>query len=350
MPIRHVVLALAVAVLWGLNFLAIHLSLEQFPPLFLVALRFALLAIPTLLLVPRPDVPLRWLLGYGLGFGTLQFFGLYLGMAAGFPAGLASLVLQSSAPFTVLLGALLLRERLSGRRMAGVAVAVVGLGVVGLTRGGLDGWIPFLLVVLGGFGWALGNLASRQARAPQPMHLVLWMTVVPPLPMLALSVAVEGPVQIGDALVGAFTAEALPAWLGLLYTVIAGTVIGSAVWVWLMARHPASTVAPFSMLVPVVGILAAWAWLGEVPLHGEILGGVLVVGGVLWANGRSRPRRDGASAGTAPVPAPPRQRGEPSPSAPGHATAPVSHTRTTARLIPVRPLAGIRSGYGTEHQ
>ncbi|MGQ7787336.1 EamA family transporter [Nesterenkonia sp. K-15-9-6] len=350
MPIRHVALALAVAVLWGLNFLAIHLSLEQFPPLFLVALRFALLAIPTLVLVPRPDVPLRWLIGYGLGFGTLQFFGLYLGMAAGFPAGLASLVLQSSAPFTVLLGALLLRERLSGRRMTGVAVAVAGLGVVGLARGGLDGWVPFLLVVLGGFGWALGNLASRQAKAERPMHLVLWMAVVPPLPMLALSLAVEGPAQIGDALAGAFTAEALPAWLGLLYTIVAGTVVGSGVWVWLMARHPASTVAPFSMLVPVVGFVAAWAWLGEVPLRGELVGGVLVVLGVLWANGRSLRRRDEVWATPSAASTPSGRRPAPSGPVLDDAAEPVSHTRTTARLIPARPRAGIRSGYGTEHQ
>lgn len=345
MPIRHVLLALTVALLWGLNFLAIHLSLEQFPPLFLVALRFAVLAVPTLLLVPRPDVPLRWLLGYGLGFGTLQFFGLYLGMAAGFPAGLASLVLQSSAPFTVLLGALLLHERLGPRRAVGVFVAVAGLVVVGLTRGGLDGWAPFLLVVLGGFGWALGNIASRQARAEKPMHLVLWMTVVPPLPMLALSLTVEGPEQIGHSLSSAFTADAMPAWLGLLYTVTAGTVIGSAVWVWLMARHPASTVAPFSLLVPVVGILTAWAALGEVPLHGEVLGGVLVVGGVLWANSRARRRP--------PVPPVPEPVPEPVPGPLDElpsASAPVSHSRTEASCLPAPSEPGIRSAYGTEQQ
>lgn len=135
MPPRHVVLAVTVAVLWGVNFLAIHASLEQFPPLFLVALRFALTAVPTLILVPRPRVPWRWLVGYGLGFGTLQFLFLYLGMAAGFPTGLSSLVLQASAPFTVVLGTLLLRERLGARRLIGVGVATAGLAVVGLSYG-----------------------------------------------------------------------------------------------------------------------------------------------------------------------------------------------------------------------
>lgn len=285
---RHIALAVLVAVLWGLNFIAIHASLEHFPPLFLVALRFAVLAVPTMLLVPRPDVPLKWLIGYGLGFGTLQFFGLYLGMAAGFPAGLASLVLQASAPFTVLLGAVLLGEHLTVRRALGVAVAVLGLAVVGVTRAQTTSWWPVALVLFGAFGWALGNLASRLAAPKNPLHLTLWMSVVPPLPMLALSLIVEGPETVRRSLVTSLTAAAVPAWVGLAYTVVLGTVAGSGIWVWLMARHPAGVVAPFSMLVPVVGIAAAWAVLGERPALLELVGGLLVVGGVLLATLRSR--------------------------------------------------------------
>ena len=287
-PFRHVLLALAVVTFWGLNFLAIHYSLEHFPPLFLVGLRFLVLAVPALLFVPWPGVKVKYLIGYGLGFGTLQFFGLYLGMAAGFPAGLASLVLQASAPFTVLLGALLLQEKLTARRAAGIAIAVTGLAAVGISRGSIGGWVPFLLVVFGALSWALGNLASRQAQTDRPLSLVMWMTVVPPIPMFALSLALEGPQQISSALAESFTLEVLPAWAGLFYTVVFGTIIGSGIWVWLMRRHPAGVVAPFSMLVPIVGIVAAWLVLGEVPTWLELVGGVLVIGGVLWASTRSR--------------------------------------------------------------
>lgn len=288
MPLRHILLALAVVTLWGLNFLAIHFSLEQFPPLFLVGLRFLVLAIPALLFIPWPGVKVRHLIGYALGFGTIQFFGLYLGMAAGFPAGLASLVLQASAPFTVLLGALFLKEQLTVRRGVGIGIAVAGLVSVGLSRGSIGGWVPFLLVVLGALGWALGNLASRQAQTDKPLSLVMWMTVVPPVPMFALAAVVEGPQQISQALVESFSVEALPAWAGLLYTVVFGTVVGSGIWVWLMRRHPAGVVAPFSMLVPLVGIVAAWLVLGEVPTWLELIGGVLVIGGVLWASTQAR--------------------------------------------------------------
>lgn len=290
MSTRDRLLACLVAVCWGLNFVAIHLSLAQFPPFFLVALRFALLALPTLLLVPRPGVSWRWVLGYGVGFGVLQFLFLYLAMAVGMPTGLASLVLQSSAPFTVLLAGVLLRERISGRQALGTAVAIAGLSGIAVHRADVDGGallLPVLLTLCGGLGWALGNLATRQARAPHPLRLTMWMSVVPPLPMLAVSLLVEGPAQIGRSFTGLGTTTGLLAVGGLAYTVLVGTVLGSGLWATLMSRNPSSSVAPFSMLVPVVGIGAAWTLLGEPTSVAELAWGALVVGGVLVGSMRA---------------------------------------------------------------
>jgi O-acetylserine/cysteine efflux transporter len=283
-PTSHRLVAMAVAAMWGANFLAIHASLEQFPPMFLVALRFALIAIP-LLLVPRPAVETRWLVGYGLGFGVLQFLFLYWGMNAGMPTGLASLVLQSSAPFTVLLGVVFFRDVLTARRLAGLTLSCLGLAVVGWQQSQSAALLPFLLVLAGGFGWAIGNVANARAQAPNPLHLTLWMSVIPPLPMLALSLVVEGPSRIWSSLDP--TAPSMPsALLGLAYTVLIGTVVGSGLWSWLMSRHPSGVVAPFSMLVPVVGMSLAWVVLGEAVGTGEAAGAAMVVAGVLLGSRR----------------------------------------------------------------
>lgn len=296
MPISHRLLAVSVAVMWGLNFVAIHASLGQFSPFLLAALRFAIIAVPTMVFVPRPKVPVRWLLGYGIGFGTLQFLFLYWGMAVGMPTGLASLVLQSSAPFTVLLGAVVFRERVSGRQLVGLSVATLGLAVVGWSQAQAAAFGPFLLVLAGGFGWAIGNLSNARAKAPNPLHLTLWMSVVPPLPMFILSLVVEGP----EAIVRSFAPgpDLIPALLGLAYTVLIGTLAGSGIWTWLMARHPAGVVAPFSMLVPVVGLSASAVLLGEAVGAGTAVGGTLVIAGVLWGARRraARPLADRADA------------------------------------------------------
>jgi O-acetylserine/cysteine efflux transporter len=290
-PPRDRLLAALVAVVWGLNFPAIALALEQFPPFFLVALRFALVAVPTVLLVPRPDVPLRWLVGYGLGFGVLQFLFLFLAMDTGMPPGLASLVLQSSAPFTVLLAGLLLRERLTARQLAGTALAVLGLCGIAVHRAGLDGGaalVPVLLTLCAGLGWALGNLCNRQARTTEPFRLMLWMTVVPPVPMLALSLALEGPSTIAASSTGLTERQGLLAVGGLAFTVVVATLLGSGIWTSLMARHPSSTVAPFSMLVPVVGIGSSWLLLDDATSLREISLGVVVIAGVLLGSSGAR--------------------------------------------------------------
>lgn len=290
MPPRDRLLAALVAVLWGVNFVAIHLSLEHYPPFFLVGLRFLVLAIPTVLFVKRPRVKLRWLLGYGLGFGILQFAFLYAGMEAGMPPGLASLVLQASAPFTVVIAALWLRERLTVIQGMGIAIACAGLGVIAAERAGVSALLPVILTLCGALGWAFGNVCSRQANPDSPLRLTLWMSVVPPIPMIALSLLVEGPDAIGQSLATAFTPEALPANLGLVYTVVLGTIVGSGIWTTLMKRNPSSRVAPFSMLVPVVGFTSAWILLGDVPTWGDIVGGCIVIAGVAIATVAWRPR------------------------------------------------------------
>ncbi|QJU55177.1 EamA family transporter [Herbiconiux sp. KACC 21604] len=291
MTTRDRLLAVLVAVLWGVNFVALHLSLEHFPPFFLVALRFAVIALPTVLFVKRPGVPLKWLLGYGLGFGILQFAFLFAAMDAGMPPGLASLVLQASAPFTVVLAAVWLRERLTAVQGVGIAVAVAGLGIIAAERAGVSALLPVVLTLCGALGWAFGNICSRQAKPENPLRLTLWMSVVPPLPMLALSLLVEGPDRIGESLATAFTPEAVPALIGLAYTALLATVVGTGIWTALMKRNPSSRVAPFSMLVPVAGFTSAWLILGDVPALGDLLGGAVVVAGVFIATVAWRPRR-----------------------------------------------------------
>ncbi len=300
MPVRHRLLAVSVALMWGVNFTAIHASLQHFPPFLLVALRFLLLAVPAVLFVPWPRVPVRWLVGYGIGFGTLQFLFLYWGMAAGMPVGLASLVLQASAPFTVLLGATFLRERISATQVVGILIAVGGLAIVGSHRAQVAAVLPFLLTLAGAFGWAIGNICNRQARPQSPLHLTMWMSVVPPLPMFAVSWVVEGPDRIWGSLSTAFTPDAFPALVGLAYTVLIGTVAGSGVWTWLMTRHPAGVVAPYSLLVPVAGMLSAWVFLGETVSPVELLGGLVVITGVLLGSVRLRRRRPPVAVGAPP--------------------------------------------------
>lgn len=292
MSSRDRLLATSIAVMWGCNFLAMHAMLGHFPPLLAGALRFAVIAIPTMLLVPWPRMRVRWFLGFGLCFGTGQFAFLFVALTIGMPTGLASLVLQASAPFTVLLGAMFLRERLTARQIVGIALAVAGMATIAWQRAEHATLLPVLLTVLGALSWAVGNLCSRKAEPDNPIHFTLWMSVVPPLPMFALSLVFEGPRRQWHALSTAFQPDSWLALAGFCYVVLIGTVVGSSIWTTLLRRNPASTVAPFSLLVPIVGLTLAFVLLDERPTPVEIVASAVVVLGVLLGSLGRRAARD----------------------------------------------------------
>jgi O-acetylserine/cysteine efflux transporter len=301
----HVALAVLVAALWGLNFVVIEVGLDEFPPLLLSALRYALAALPLLLLGGRPGVPWRWVLAVGGAIGVVKFSLLFVGMDVGMPAGLASLVLQVQAFFTVGFAAVLLHERPRAAQAAGLALATAGLALV---ASGLDGVATpagFALVLGAAAAWGVANIAIKAAAPPDPLRFMTWICVVPPLPLLALSLAFEGPARVGDALAGID----LGGVAAVAYIAFIATTIGWAAWAHLLHAYSAGTVAPFSLLVPVFGLGFAALLLGE-PLTGRtIAAAVLVVCGVLLTQraprispqiARSLPRRPlrgGAEAG-----------------------------------------------------
>ncbi len=286
MPTRHIVLALLVAVVWGVNFVVIDVGLDAFPPLLFAALRFTLVAFPAVLFVRRPAVRWHWVVAVGTFLSAGQFGLLFVSMDLGMPAGLASLVLQLQAMFTIGLAVILLGERPGLLPLAGAAVALAGIGVIALGR---TAEVPLLAIALccgAGLSWAIGNISTRLAQAPDAISLLVWSSLIPPVPLGLLSLAFEDRGEVTRALT-TFDAGGV---LALAYVVIASTAFGFGAWTWLMRRYPASTVAPFTLLVPPVGISAAWVALGERPNGAELAGAALVLGGLALIVGAHRLR------------------------------------------------------------
>lgn len=228
------------------------------------------------LLVPRPAVRLRWLLGVGLFMCTGQFALLFVAMNVGMPAGLASLVLQLQAPFTIALGMLFLGERPRPLQLVGAIVAFIGIATIGAARARGIPLGALLLCVAAAGSWAIGNICSRQARSPDAFALLVWSSLVAPVPLYTMSLIFEGPHRIAHAL-GHLDVGGV---LALLYVVVVSTWFGFGCWTWLLRRHPASRVAPFTLLVPPVGIAGAWLALGERPGTAEFVGTLIVLAGL----------------------------------------------------------------------
>lgn len=290
MPPKHVALGLLVALIWGTNFLAIELGLRDTLPLVLVALRFMLVAVPLVLFVPRPDVSWRSLVAIGLFMSAGQFGLLFTAMHLGLPAGLAAVVLQCQMIFTLAIGVMVLKERPTGMQLMGALIGVVGLGIVAVGRieGAADfgAVVPLLICVAAGLSWGIGNVASRSAHGANGFGIVVWSALVVPLPMLALSLLLDGPAAVGEA----FATIGWETVASIAYTAGLASLVGYSIWNSLLGRYPAGVVAPFALLVPPIGLAAAAIVLGEVPNALELSGSALLVGGV--AVGLIRRRRE----------------------------------------------------------
>ncbi|MGQ7817136.1 EamA family transporter [Pseudomonas sp. A46] len=259
MPLPHILLALLVTLIWGVNFVVIKVGLADFPPLLFCALRFALAALPLLFLRGPMPAPFGRIVQIGLLLGVVKFGLLFVGMHLGMPAGLSSLVLQGQVFFTLLIAAFFLGERPSPRALMGLALAALGLMLIGFGRPLGDSLLAFLLVVAAALAWAFANIATKLAGATDMLRLICWVSLIPPLPLLALSWIFEGPDAIAAAL-------AQPSWGGigaLLYIAFLATTLGFGLWSFLLQRYPASLVTPFALAVPVSGLLSGWLLLGE---------------------------------------------------------------------------------------
>ncbi|MBA1192237.1 EamA family transporter [Pseudomonas entomophila] len=277
MPLRDLLLALVVIVVWGLNFVVIKIGLDGLPPMLLGALRFALVAFPAVFFIKRPQLPWRWLIAYGATISLGQFAFLFQAMYSGMPPGLASLVLQSQAFFTLFFAALFLREPLRPASLAGLLVAAGGLALIGSEDSSHVPLLALVLTLCAGAMWGMGNIITRRFGSVDLVALVIWGGLIPPLPFLALSYWLEGPALIEQALMGI-------GWhsIGALaYLAFIATMLGYSLWSTLLSRHPAGKVAPFSLLVPVIG-LSSSAWLlGERLSAIQGWGALLVMLGLL---------------------------------------------------------------------
>lgn len=273
---KDLLLALVVVVAWGVNFVVIKVGLHGVPPMLLGALRFTLAAVPAVFFVKRPNLSWRWLFAYGATISFGQFAFLFSAMYVGMPAGLASLVLQAQAFFTLMFAALFLHERFRLPSIAGLLIAAAGLAVIGLQGGHEMTVAGFALTLCAACMWALGNIVTKKVGNVDLVGLVVWGSLIPPLPFFAASYVFEGPQRIVAALSGISAVSIF----AVVYLAFIATLLGYGLWSRLLSRYPASQVAPFSLLVPIVGLASAWLFLDEQLNAVEIAGALLVMAGL----------------------------------------------------------------------
>ncbi len=273
---RHVLLAVAVAAVWGSNFVVIKMALVHLPPLLLAALRFALAFLPAAFFLKRPAVPWPHLAAYGLLIGAGQFGILYIAMARSISPGLASLVIQTQVFFTIGLAMALTAERVRPFQWLALALAALGLGVIIVHRGDDVTPLGIGLTLLAAAMWAGGNLVAKASGTVNMLAYVVWSSLFAVPPLLLLSIWTEGLPAIESGLAQADWVT----WAAVLYQSLGNTMFGYASWAWLLARYPAATVSPFALLVPVFGMSTSALVMHEPLQPWKLVAAALVMSGL----------------------------------------------------------------------
>jgi O-acetylserine/cysteine efflux transporter len=268
-------LAVLVAVIWGLAFVASRIALDELSPALMTALRFAIAALPCLF-VPRPNVSWTVLIAISVPLFLGQFLPLSWAIAHGVPVGLASVIVQSQALFTVAFAVLAFGEIPTRLQIAGIGVATIGLLMICGTVGFDFSVVAFAVLLISPVSFAIGNLLLRQARQVPMFDLFAWLCLVPPLPLLALALAADGPRATWLSL----SQMSASGWISMIFIGAISTCVAYWLWGRLLRDHTAAQVVPFALLVPFVGAAASSVVFGETFGPLRLAGMLTVVGGI----------------------------------------------------------------------
>lgn len=276
MPIRHLLLVLLVIIIWGINFIFLKLALEELSPLFVCALRFLLASVPALFFVKPPNVPFKMIASYAFFMFGLQFSLVFMGMYVGMTPGMASLIMQVQVFFSMFFAVLMFGERPNTGQILGALVSFSGISLVALHFDQHVSFLGFLCILGAAASWGIGNLLAKKMKSTNLISVIVWGSFIVCLPMFAAALLIEGP----SAVVNAYQHLTWKGSSALLYIVYISTWVGYGVWNWLLERYPVSMVVPYTLLIPLVGILSSVLVFGEPFQLWKLVAGILVISGL----------------------------------------------------------------------
>lgn len=269
-------LALIVVLIWGANFSVVKIGLAELPPIFFSALRFSIIAIPGVFLFSFPKTSVINVVGVGLFLGVCKFGLLFVAMYADASAGMASLLLQSQVFFTILLSVVFFKERVSLVQGIGILIAAAGFFVIAIDLSGSTTELGLTLLLFAGLSWGVSNLFMKRTKNVDLLGFMVWISLIPPIPLFILSYYLEGPNPIVIVMQASGST-----WFSLAFVSYVTTVLGFGIWGRLLSKYPAVAVAPFALLIPIAGITVSYIILDERLSSSEVVGAVLMLLGLM---------------------------------------------------------------------
>ena len=282
MKFTHILMAISVPLIWGTGFVVAKGAISEFPPILLMAFRFLVTSLVLIWFVKPPIGQLRALFLIAIVASAIQYSLTFTGLK-GLDAGFAALIVQLEVPFLVILGAILLREKPSKRKWIGIAIAFSGVGLlIGKVEFG-NAWTSVVLVILGAFTWAVGQILVRKLKNIDGLTTTAWVAVFATPQLFLMSLVFES-----DHVNLVMNASS-SVWWSVLYLGLIMTALGYYFWNTLIRTYEIEKVAPFLLLLPVFSLLGGIVFLEEIVSTMKILGGLIVILGVAFVSLEKKP-------------------------------------------------------------
>lgn len=289
---KDFILTLLVVIIWGANFTVIKLGVSEVPSMLLIALRYIITAFPAIFFVKKPNISFKHFILYSLNVGVLQFAFLFYALKIGMPAGLSSIILQLQAFISPLMAFVILKEKIKMKQIFGVIIAGIGLLVIGMASNsnGLSNIPPMALIftILAPIFWSASNIVARLASEKaiekgeklDMFSLVVWSGLVPPIPMLILSIIIDKP----QVIINSLTHLSPISIFAIVYLAYGATLFGYGFWSILIAKYPMSKISPLSLMVPITGLLTSRIVLKEQLIPMQWVGVFIILTGLVITN------------------------------------------------------------------
>lgn len=274
---KDLLLAIFITAIWGINFSVIKLGLTSLDPFMLAGLRFLLCAFPLIFFIKKPDVSFKYIISYGLLFGVGLWGIVSLGIYFGISAGMASLVLQLSAFITIILAAIVLKEKIDISKKLGIVIALLGLVLIISVTDGSVTLLGLVFVLIGAISLSITNIIVKLVGTKDVFSFLIWATVFAPLPLFFLAYLTQGDIVFVEFFINL---DKL-AIFSILFQVYPTTLMGYWIWNSLLNKYPASSIAPLSLLIPVFGLAGSFFIFGETIGIIKILACIIILIGLL---------------------------------------------------------------------
>lgn len=277
MNIKHVLMALSIVVLWGLNFVALKIAVLSLPPIFLAGLRFFLISIPWIFFVQKPKVSKRQFFTLPITLGVLQYSLLYYGMSTGLSAGLSAVILQTQSFFTVIMSSILMKEKLRLNETFGLLIGMLGVIILLINNDG-DFKIEAVLIILAAaISWGIANIQLKNLGNVNMVSFLIWISPIAAILLFIISFILE----YDSVLKIDFSNLEIKIFLSIFYTAYLSTVIGFTMWQYLLNKYKSVQITPYGLLIPVTGSIFGYIILSEVLEIYQIISGIIIIIGLM---------------------------------------------------------------------